>query len=151
MRVVKDKTWLPNSDAKTKIYTAIISLLSSLSQEKLLYTIEGVESNDELYAGDEQYLTESHNLIEQLIQLLLQELQNMKKENSPHQGTVALDLFNVITSFSELNSKTGTLASNLFGLASSSGLTSSPYFLSSKESLKLRKGMIASKLYEKIK
>ncbi len=50
--------WAPGSDAKARAQLGLLQALCALRQRQLPYRLEGVQSNDVLYAGDEGYAAE---------------------------------------------------------------------------------------------
>jgi len=151
LKVIADYPWEVTTTAKGRVYMNILSLLSAYAQTKLPYRVTGVESNDVLYGGDSGYITELQAIIGKVLEMILDEIAKFSKpetENPKSQGKLALDLFNYIISYSELNAKSATLAFQLFGLAAKA---ENPKLIqSSLHYLRTREGTMAKELYKKL-
>ena len=60
--------WSPKSDAPVQAHLALVQLCSALAQPRLPYRVEGVQSNDALYAGEPEYAEEVLELTHELVQ-----------------------------------------------------------------------------------
>jgi len=155
LTVVADYTWEKGSVSKAKIFMNVLSLLSCFTQPNLPYRFRGVETNDELFAGDPDYANELQSMINKVLEQLLEELTNLSQAagNDTNlqqtQAKVVLDLFNFLLSFSQLNSKSATLAVQLFQLAKKH-LSSSPYLINSLNRLKNKEGALMNELCKKL-
>jgi hypothetical protein len=104
---------------KTKTLLNLFSLFCSFAQNKFIYTISGVDSNDLLFGGSLTYFKE----IKEILQNLYLEIMNDFQSHAVEAGTsrdvlsfLALDFINLIVSFMELNESTATLIVKLFRL-----------------------------------
>jgi hypothetical protein len=66
--------WAPGSDAKPRAQLALVQALCALRQRALPYRLEGVESNDVLYAGDDGYAGELAATAARLVEEVTAEL-----------------------------------------------------------------------------
>ncbi|KAF2072220.1 hypothetical protein CYY_006465 [Polysphondylium violaceum] len=123
-KVIKDYQWDLGSTGKARILIQIIALLSSWAQPALPYHIDKVESNDQLFTEDPEFVFELNELYNSIIKEILTELNTLKDE--PDQSTqkkmvnVCLDLVNKLLEIGELNSKTASLIFNLYNMAKKS-------------------------------
>ena len=67
-RVMETFPWSPKSDAPVQAHLALVQLCSALAQPRLPYRVEGVQSNDALYAGEPEYAEEVLELTHELVQ-----------------------------------------------------------------------------------
>lgn len=67
LKVLDDFPWAQGGDGQVRAYTALVLLMAALVQEKLVYHIPGVESNDVMYAGDPEYQEELIELTHSLV------------------------------------------------------------------------------------
>lgn len=106
------------------MYLKIIALLSTLVQSELPYHIEGVESNDTLYAGDTDYKQEAQEMIDGLIQKVMDNLQALQTtpdaSAKKNRAVLAMEFLNVTLGHAELNDSVGKLLLNLHKIASAS-------------------------------
>jgi len=151
LKVISDYPWEVTSTAKCRIFLNMLSLMSTYFQTKIPYRMNGVDSNDILYGGDSGYTNELQAIINKLLELVLDEIAKYSKpetENTKLQGKLAIDVFNYIISYSELNAKSATLAFQLYGLASKA---ENPKLLqSSLLYLKTKEGTLAKELHKKL-
>jgi hypothetical protein len=70
--------WSVNSPAlKTRVYTEMLALLATYRQKRFPYSIQGVESNDELFGGAPGYHKELSELTDTCFQAILLQLTEM--------------------------------------------------------------------------
>ena len=67
-RVMETFPWSPKSDAPVQAHLALVQLCAALAQPRLPYRVEGVQSNDSLYAGEPEYAEEVLELTHELVQ-----------------------------------------------------------------------------------
>jgi len=153
LKVVTEYPWETGSIAKHKIFMSLLSLFSVYYQPKFPYHYPGVDTNDILYGGDPDYQKEVQALINKIVEDLLEDLAKLTedKDESAHknQSKIALDLFNYLLSFSELNAKSATLAVNLYSLAKKVPPEGN-YLMNSVNSLKFKEGNLAKELHKKL-
>jgi len=68
LKVVEDFDWAPESANQARAYVSMIPLITAMAQPKLPYKIEGVQSNDVLFAGETAYVEEATELAHELLQ-----------------------------------------------------------------------------------
>ncbi|OUS46204.1 hypothetical protein BE221DRAFT_192190 [Ostreococcus tauri] len=68
MKVIEDFEWQPSSVSEIRSYIALIPAIAAMVQEKLPYKLDGVQSSDVLFAGEEAYVDEATELAHALIQ-----------------------------------------------------------------------------------
>eukprot|EP01132_Coremiostelium_polycephalum_P003249 gene3249-4069_t len=128
-KVIKEYQWERGSSAKSKINIQLIALCSTWAQNSLPYHIEKVESNDQLFSSDSEFLNELNEYYNSLIKEILAELNVLKDEpdtsSQKKMVYVCLDLVNVLLNVGELNAKTASLVFNLYNMAKKSIPTSS--------------------------
>jgi len=123
-KVVKEYSWETGSTGKARILIQILALLSSWAQPTLPYHIDKVESNDQLFSEDPEFIFELNELYNSIIKEILSELNSLKDEPDPSSQkkmiNVCLDLVNKLLEIGELNSKTASLIFNLYNMAKKS-------------------------------
>ncbi|EFA82898.1 hypothetical protein PPL_03676 [Heterostelium album PN500] len=128
-KVIKDYQWERATTGKARVLIQMMNLCSAWAQNSLPYHIERVESNDELFASDPDFVSELNEFYGLLIKEVLAELNILKDEIDPSTQKkmvfVCLDLISVTLNIAELNSKTASLIFNLYSLAKKSIPTSS--------------------------
>merc|ERR1712216_912602 len=88
LNVVNEYPWSEGSPAKVRVYLNMLSLLVAHRAPKLPYHIAKMESNDVLYAKDDEYCQDLQALIDKLVEAILGELVAIKS------CTLALDMLN---------------------------------------------------------
>ena len=69
LKVVEDFDWSPESANQARWqYVSMIPMITAMAQPKLPYKIEGVQSNDVLFAGEAAYAEEATELAHELLQ-----------------------------------------------------------------------------------
>ena len=68
LKVVEDFDWSPESANQARAYVSMIPMITAMAQPKLPYKIEGVQSNDVLFAGETAYAEEATELAHELLQ-----------------------------------------------------------------------------------
>jgi hypothetical protein len=116
LNAISKYQWSKGSDAKIKLYTAMLCALSAMYQEHLPYTYEGVESNDTLYMGGDAYNTALLEVGNTILNICLQDLSSIPQDNDPSllrkQARAAVELYAHINHFTVLNEKMIALANN---------------------------------------
>lgn len=123
LNVILDYTWEPNSDSKVLVYLNVINLLSAMTQESYIWSIERVDSNDALYGGDPKFIAEVNKICSTLIDEILAHLKHLgDKGNFKKQSTLALNLLCHIVAHGDLSyNSLFTLCNNLWMLAQRHG------------------------------
>lgn len=68
IKVIEDFEWEADSVNEIKAYIALIPIVAAMAQENLPYKVEGVQSNDVLFANEPTYIEEAAELTHELIQ-----------------------------------------------------------------------------------
>jgi hypothetical protein len=118
LNVVNEYPWTQGSSAKVKVYLNMLALLSSYWAPKLPYHIAKMESNDVLYAKDEEYLSNLQGLIDKLVEQILTELTAIKS------CSLALDMLNRLFAEAAINPGSASLAIELCSTAKKGASTS---------------------------
>ncbi|KAJ8318573.1 hypothetical protein KUTeg_003664 [Tegillarca granosa] len=123
LNILQNYNWEPNSDAKILIYTRVLAMLSASCQEKYIYHVDKVDSNDSMYGSDPKFINEVNSICSTLLDEILNHLKTLaQSENFRRQGILALELFNTIICHSDLEKQQlFNLATNLWGLAQKHG------------------------------
>ncbi|KJE94840.1 hypothetical protein CAOG_005411 [Capsaspora owczarzaki ATCC 30864] len=121
INMIQTYQWEENGDGKIRVYMGILSLMASMHQTHYAYRIEGVESNDTLYGGETSFLEEINKVVvavnEEILTHLASLQDNANAEAHKRQADLALQLFNLVISLSDLSSaKNASLAVNLWNL-----------------------------------
>jgi len=74
MNAVSRYQWQPNSGVKTSVYLALLNVLCAYAQKKLPYTVQGVDSNDLLYAQNSEYLESLQQKVAMVFQVVVEQL-----------------------------------------------------------------------------
>lgn len=157
VKVVQDYKWEKGSLGKARVCLALLSSFVAQSQHSFPYHIQGVDSNDTLFSGEPGYQNDLNVFIDQVLADLFEIMAQLKEDHDvsaqKNQANLAMDLFNYIVAYTELNAKTATLAVNLSTLAKQSGVHSA-YLRSSLDFLgspAKQNSLFAQELFKKIK
>uniref|UniRef100_UPI00358F8339 VPS35 endosomal protein-sorting factor-like isoform X2 n=1 Tax=Myxine glutinosa TaxID=7769 RepID=UPI00358F8339 len=124
LTALQQSQWDEGSDGRVMAYISVLHLLCASTQESYLYTVDKVDSNDQLYGGDPKFIQEVNSLCETIVGLILDHLKVLGKEEQTlkRQASVALALFSTLVSRADLqNNRLRQLAVNLWGLARKHG------------------------------
>lgn len=150
IKVIRDYPWAKGSTAKGILYCHLLSLFSSYFQTKLPHHLSGVESNDTLFGGTDEYMDELNKIVNTIVSEVLEELASFKEQEMVAQSAqLSLELFNFTIAFSDLNKKSILLAANLFGLCKKTGKYNNTYLNNSLNTLQHRSGP-SKELYSKL-
>ena len=106
----------------------MLPLLCSYAQAKLPYKVQGVESNDDLYGGNDSYLAELNETINGLVAMIWEQLGTMEGGQENEDGVAAqpvpkgkrveltCELVNVLMNSVKLEGKTTQLLIKLLEL-----------------------------------
>jgi hypothetical protein len=123
--------WAEGSVGKTKVFLGVFSLFCTYYQRTFPYHIARVESNDELYGGEAAYMKQLMPFLDTLISEILAQLTKIGERgdllSKKQQGTLALDLVNLLISSITMNASSATLVVKLVGLAQKSGAVDAGY------------------------
>jgi len=148
------EAWKTASQPKVRVYYAILSLFAAYYQKRFLYHIEGVESNDTLYGGDAGYLRQISVFVEQLVKEILNQLTEIGEGadlvSRKKQGTLALELVNLLISTVEMNPQSATMVVKLFQLAKKSDAVDAAFLRSTLAHVQEMKGAWYSDIAAKI-
>ncbi|GIY19382.1 VPS35 endosomal protein-sorting factor-like [Caerostris darwini] len=119
LNVIQDYTWEQHSDTKVLVYLNVLNLLSALSQETYIWSLDGVDSNDALYGSDPKFITEINKICSTLIDEILAHLKFLgERGNFRKQSYLALELLYHIIAHGDLSCNSlFTLSNNLWLLA----------------------------------
>lgn len=103
MNALPKFAWNPANPYKNRIYINMLLLLCSMSQKRLPYHIQGIQSNDELYGGAKGYMAELEEMIAACIAEILKQMTTIgESHNKLLQARAALDLSNVLLATMDL-------------------------------------------------
>ncbi len=113
--------WQPTTVHRTRVYLDILVLLCTFAQRKFPYRIAHVESNDFLYGGGVEYMSELNTNITTCVQEMLQQLSVMGERTEPaaklNQSRLVLDLANIFACRMQIKSDVGVFLVKLLELA----------------------------------
>ncbi|CAI8033056.1 VPS35 endosomal protein-sorting factor-like [Geodia barretti] len=113
--------WSTSTDCKMRVYINAICLLAAACQERYLYSLEKVDCNDSLYAGDPKLVAEVAKLVHTLLDQVMEHMKglNTTLELKKRQSHLALRLFASLFAHVELSEQTNmsSLLVNLWNLA----------------------------------
>jgi hypothetical protein len=106
-----------------KFSLKFLSLLGAFAQQKYPYSFSGVDANDNLYGGDEKFITEVDFTASALLNDLLVSIKGYGDQGQPrNQGTLSLELFFQIIMWADIQ-QMWNLIINLWNLAKKNGDT----------------------------
>jgi len=118
---IQEYPWSSNSDYKIKVFMNTTSLLAAACQDRYLYGISKVDSNDSLYAGDRKLVAEVAKLVHTLLEQILEHMRSLttSPELQRRQAVLALGLFARLFVHADVSEDTNisTLLVNLWTLA----------------------------------
>lgn len=137
--------WLDGPNVgKTKVMMGFVRLFATYHQTTFPTHIEGVESNDSLYGGTQEYRAEIHGCIETLIESIKEQITNIGNKgdliSKKESGTLSLDLINLIITFMEMNPTSATLVVKLHTAAKKSGAVDPNYLNNTFNNIEAKKG-----------
>jgi hypothetical protein len=140
---------------KCRVYLALFSLFSAYAQPVFPYRIPRVESNDQLYGGSEEYVTQLRQLTDEVsteVFAILSQLGERSDINSKrHQGALALEFANLILNTVQMASQSASLVVKLVQLAVKAGPAVEKAFLdNTMKSLASRKGQWYTEILNKL-
>lgn len=142
------------SVGKVRVFLGVLSLFATYAQRSFPYRIAKVESNDELYGGEASYVRSLAPFLDTLVAEILAQLSKIGERGDllsrKQQGTLALDLANLLVSSLTMNAASATLVVRLVVLAQKSGAVDPAYVAATIRNIQGRKSTwyqdIASKL-----
>lgn len=142
------------SVGKAKVFLGVLSLFATYFQRSFPYHIARVESNDDLYGSDASYMRGLAPFLDTLVGELLAQLSKIGERgdllSKKQQGTLALDLVNVLISSMTMNAASATLVVKLVGLAQKTGAVDPAYVSATIRNIQAKKSTwyqdIANKL-----
>ncbi|KAF6031522.1 C16orf62 [Bugula neritina] len=120
LNVIRGYQFDSGETVRVKLYLAVLSSLSAISQEKYLYHVDRVESNDTLYGHDAKFLGEVEKLSVTVVDEILNHLKTLTEgfENLKVQSHVSLLTFEHIVAYADLADEAMfQLAKNLWSLS----------------------------------
>lgn len=149
LKMINEYNWEHNSDARIQLYLNMFNLLSAASQESYIYHIEGVDSNDALYGGDEKFISEINKLCSLVIDKVLIHLKYLgDKGLTKRQSNLALELLGRIITFGDLNNNSlANLAYNLWTLAHRHGHYDAKFSVQTLQLMKRKASKLGDKSY----
>jgi len=116
INVSKEYPWAPSHPGKFRSYLAILQCLSALSQDLLpFHACDAVQSNDVLFAGDDEYANETAELISKLLEEVVLDLAQVKN------AEMALTLAVAMLQHASVTSHCAGLVYDLFKVAKNQG------------------------------
>ncbi|XP_062508525.1 VPS35 endosomal protein-sorting factor-like [Corticium candelabrum] len=141
MNVLEEYVW-DSGDSKAEIYMNVIVLLSALSQEVYMHSVQNVDLNDSLYGGDSKYVAELSKIADILITKVLEHLHNLSTgsgENKKRQSALALEFFSRLVSHADVSHpRMAELAQNLWNLVQKHGLADTSLMVRAVQHVKQR-------------
>lgn len=142
------------SVGKVRVFLGVLALFATYAQRTFPYRIAKVESNDELYGGEASYVRSLAPFLDTLVAEILAQLSKIGERGDllsrKQQGTLALDLANLLVSSLTMNAASATLVVRLVVLAQKSGAVDPAYVAATIRNIQGRKSTwyqdIASKL-----
>ena len=135
--------WQNGSVGKTKVFLGVFALFCTYFQRTFPYRIAKVESNDELYGGDPNYMKQLVPFLDTLINEILSQLTLIGERgdllSKKQQGTLALDLVNLLISSVTMNAASATLVVKLVGLAQKTGAVDPNYIQATIRNIQSKK------------
>ncbi|GFY51218.1 VPS35 endosomal protein sorting factor-like, partial [Trichonephila inaurata madagascariensis] len=119
LNVIQGYSWVKVSDVKSLVYLNVLNLLSALSQESYIWSIDGVDSNDALYGSDPKFIGEINKICSTLLDEILAHMKFLGDRGTfQKQSCLALELLCHIVAHGDLsNDSLFNLAYNLWFLA----------------------------------
>lgn len=95
-----ENSWTADRGAKLQceVYLNVIRLLASQIQERLPYRIPYVNSNDQIFQGNQDFVNETNRLIDYCFSMVLEHITTMDEQK----GEYAADLFRLTISCANL-------------------------------------------------
>nr|XP_039249347.1 VPS35 endosomal protein-sorting factor-like [Styela clava] len=93
---------LLSMESRISVYIKVLSLLSAYSQDRYLYRVEYVDSNEHLYSSDEKFLAEISSIGTTLLDELFAFLTASSQYKSNDRAAVASELFSTIIAFGNI-------------------------------------------------
>lgn len=105
INAVRKYPWPESSDGKISIWFAILTWLSTASRPQLPYHIDGLNSNDSLYGGNEAVMTELQTIADSLLDEVLTHLKWLggNKGEFRRQSIVSLNLVDLLIQEADLS------------------------------------------------
>ena len=143
--IQKYAPWEGPSQAKVQVYLGILRLFAAYAQQRFIYRVPQVDSNDALYAADGDYIAQIQPFVEKLVEMLLVEIEKVgaSKDSLARKAQVglALDFANVILSSYEMTPTSATMVFNLLKLASDNkDVADAKYVNATFDAITTRKG-----------
>jgi hypothetical protein len=112
--------WQANSACQARLYCDIIALMCTYAQRRFPYKIQNVESNDDLYCGNSEYIVDLTETLNTDISEVLKALSALKdvadSSARTSQAKIILDLVNQICERMELTDDVFNFVGNLLAL-----------------------------------
>jgi len=132
------------SVGKSRVFLGVLSLFCTYAQRSFPYHIARVESNDDLYGGEPAYSRALAPFLDTLVSELLQQLSKIGERGDllakKQQGTLALDLANVLVSSFSMNAASATLVVRLVQLAQKSNAVDVAYLNATIRNIQAKRG-----------
>lgn len=132
------------SVGKTKTYLGVLGLFCTYYQSTFPTHITMVESNDSLYGGDAAYKEELLGLLNSTIESIVAQLADIGAKgdlvSKKQQGSLALELVNLLVAMMEMNPTSATMVVKLYSLAQKTGAVDKAYLSATLAHIKGKKG-----------
>lgn len=146
--------WSEGSVGKTRVFLGVLSLFCTYSQRSFPYRVAKVESNDDLYGGDAAYHKALAPFLDTLVSEILAQLSKIGDRGDllakKQQGTLALDLVNLLVASFTMNASSATLVVKLVGLAQKTGAVDPNYVAATIRNIRSKKSTWYADIAEKI-
>ena len=113
LRALRQVQWRPHAPHRARVYMKALALLSCYAQERLPYRVDGVASNDALFARSGAYLARLSELTAAVLGDLRAALDDLKAAAADAHFAVALDLAEQLLSLMEPTAPVADLAAGL--------------------------------------
>lgn len=144
----------PGSLGKAKVYVGLLSLFATYYQPNFPTHIDKIESNDSLYGGDPEYKAQVLQFCDEIVAFLWKQLEDIGAKgdviSKKNQGTLALDVVNLMVSFMEINNQSATLIVKLYQMAKSGGAVAPSYIKSTEDHIAELKGQWGANILQKL-
>lgn len=118
LNAINRSTFDQSNIGQSALYIKVLQLLSVITWQSLPYHINGIDSNDTLYGGDELYVEEVNKIATKVLDQIMDHLKYLAEIGAnKKQAELSWLLFQCIVGYGDLDPKLATLALNLWKTA----------------------------------